>query len=273
MPEDLYALAPEDFTAARDAAVKQARADGDRPRAKELAGLRRPTLPGHLVNLLVRAEPDLVTQLLELGAALADAQRSGSGSGLRELGEQRRALVSAVTARALELGDRETTSAVRAEVEATLEAALADPAAAEAVRSGRLVRALSFAGFGGADLEGAVAPAPAAAPQTQTSSSDAAAVRRAERAAQEAGGRLDDAVRACEGAQRAEDAAVDALSEAADAETEAEQVLAAARAARLAAEEAARTTHGEAVRAAEAVTEAQDAAVAARAALDRLRRP
>lgn len=273
MPDDLYALAPEDFTAARDAAVKQARAGGDRALAKDLAALRRPTLPAHLVNLLVRAEPDLVVQLLELGGQLAEAQRAGSGAGLRELGEQRRGLVSAVTARAVDLGGREVTAAVRLEVEATLEAALADRAAADAVRSGRLVRALSYAGFGGADLEGAVAPPPAVEPRPGSSAADAGAVRRAERAAQEAAGRLDDAVRACEQAQREEDGAVDRLSQAADAETEAEQALADARTARRQAEDAARSAQEAAGAAADAVRAAQEAAEGARAALDRLRRP
>ena len=267
MPADLYALAPEDFTAARDAAVEQARAGGDRALAGELAALRRPTAPAHLVNLLVRAEPELVGQLLELGGQLAQAQRAGSGPGLRELGTQRRALVAAVTARALDLAGRDVTAAVRAEVEATLEAALADPAAADAVRTGRLVRALSFAGFGGADLAGAVA-----GPTRSPAGPDIGAVRAAERAQQQAAGRLDDAVRACERAQREEDDAVDRLSEAADAETEAEQALADARGVRGQAEDAVRAVHGTATAATEAVRAAQEVAEQARAALDRLRR-
>lgn len=263
---DLYALPPEDFTAARDALVRQARADGDRARAKELAALRRPTVPAHLVNLLVRAAPEVVAQLLELGAQLAQAQRDGSGSSLRTLGEQRRALVSAVTAEAV--GEREVTAAVRGEVEATLEAALADPAAGEAVRSGRLVRALSFAGFGGADLEGAVAPAP----PTAQDDDGGGAVRAAERAAQQAAGRLDDAVRALEQAHREEDEAVDRVSVAVDAETEAEQALADARAARTQAERASQEAQEAAAAQADVVREAQEAAEQARAALDRLRR-
>ncbi|MCW2776531.1 MAG: hypothetical protein JWN17_256, partial [Frankiales bacterium] len=190
MSPDLYALPPEEFTAARDAAVKQARSDGDRPRAKELAGLRRPTASAHLVNLLLRAEPDLVAQLLDLGAQLAQAQQAGSGQALRELGEQRRALVSAVTERAVDLAGRDVPTAVRAEVEATLEAALADPGAARAVQSGRLVRALSYAGFGSPDLEGAVAPDTADAAPAEALTRDSKAVAAAERAAQEAAGRL-----------------------------------------------------------------------------------
>ncbi len=257
---DLYALPPGEFTAARDAAVKQARADGDRPRAKELAALRRPTASAHLVNLLVRADPDLVTQLLDLGRQLAEAQEAGRGGDLRALAGQRRALVQAVTDRAVEGSDAPT--AVRTEVEATLDAALADPGAGEAVRSGRLVRALAYAGFGGTDLSGAVALEPAATVD----------VSAAERAAQEAAGRLDDAVRALEQAHRVEDDAVDRVTAAVDAETEAEQALADARQARRAAEQESLERQEATEVAAEAVRLAQDAAEQARSALDRLRR-
>jgi hypothetical protein len=172
---DLYALAPEDFTAARDELVKERRRAGDRAGAADLAALRRPSVSAHLVDLLVRAEPDLVAQLVELGGELAQAQRGRRGDALRALGDQRRALIAAVTARAVELGGRAVTPAVRAEVEATLEAALADPGAAQAVQSGRLVRSLAFSGFGGADLDGAVAPADVAGlPAAGTSSTPAA---------------------------------------------------------------------------------------------------
>ena len=58
--DDLYRLAPEDFTAARDAAAKQARADGDRDGAAALKALRRPTVSAWLLNALVRTAPELV---------------------------------------------------------------------------------------------------------------------------------------------------------------------------------------------------------------------
>ena len=163
---DLYALPPEEFTAARDAEVRAARKAGEREQAKALAALRRPTVSAHVVNALARAEPALLEQLLELGRQLAQAQAGGQGEALRSLGEQRRALVEAVADRAAAAADRALPPAVRAEVVATLEAALGDPASGAAVRTGRLVRPLSYAGFGGVDLEGAVAeaaggPAPA----------------------------------------------------------------------------------------------------------------
>ena len=154
---DLYALAPEDFTAARDAEVKAARQAGDRALAKALAALRRPTASAYAINALVRAEPGLVEQLVDFGRQLGEAQAGGQRDALRQLGEQRRQLVEAVADRAGAACGRALTAAVRAEVTATLEAALADPDSGEAVRSGRLVRALSYAGFGGVDLDGAVA--------------------------------------------------------------------------------------------------------------------
>jgi len=201
---DLYALPPEEFTAARDAAVQL---------DPTLKALRRPTVSAWLVNLLVRREPALVEQLLSLGVQLAQAQRSGAAGALRDLGAQRRALVEAVAGRSLELGARRATTATRAEVVGTLEAALADADSAAAVRSGRLVRPLSYAGFGEVDLAGAVAPAGRPTrrrPPTRqavATASGRAVVAAAERAAQEAAGTLDDAVRTAEQARQAADRA------------------------------------------------------------------
>lgn len=289
---DLYALPPERFTAARDAAVKQVRAGGDKAGAMALAALRRPSVPAHLVNLLVRAEPALVEQLLEIGAQLGRAQRDGRGEALRAVGDQRRALVTAVTGRAVALGDREVPVSVRAEVEATLEAALSDPAAGSAVRSGRLVRALTFAGFGGADLDGAVAPdlAPERSPDPAPTAPDSAAeaqahaeaerrarrrateVRAAERAAHDAAGRLDDAVRAYEQTHRRQERAARASDTAQAAVREAEQALAGAQEGLAAAVRAQDGIDEQAGRAQEVVRDAQQQAEDARAALDRLRR-
>ena len=192
-PADLYCLPPEDFTAARDAAAKEAKAGGDAEAAKALKALRKPSVAAWLMNGLVAREPALLEQLLDLGPALAQAQAAGEGDALRKFGAQRRALVGAVVDRAVDLAGRPVTTAVRDEVAATLEASLSDAASADAVRSGRLVRALSYAGFGGVDLDGAVAAPP---PPEQPESPDQGPA--AETAALEAAGALDDAVRACE---------------------------------------------------------------------------
>lgn len=278
--DELYRLPPEGFTAARDAAAKQAKADGDKEVAAALKALRKPTVSAHLVNLLAQREAELLEQLLALGPALAQAQAQGQGDALRTLGAQRRELVEAVTARAVGLVAREVTAAVREEVAGTLEAALADPSSAEAVRSGRLVRPLSYSGFGDVDLSGAVAPRPAAAEQKARRGRRpevAAQERRqrvaeAESAALEAAGALDDAVRACEQTERER---AHAHERAAQAHEEVEQ----RRAALVAAEQAARAAEAQAAqagkradRAVAAVRRAQTREEQARAALDQLRR-
>lgn len=279
--DQLYGLAPEEFTAARSAAAKR-----DRPNAKAIAALRKPTVSAWLVNGLVRGEPDLLNQLLDLGPALAKAQSAGQGDALRALGEQRRQLVNAVTARAFALAGRQRAGSALDEVASTLEAALADPASAEAVRSGRLVRALSYAGFGGVDLAGAVAGPVTTGPARVTDAPGKRAARApkekpdtrardiaaAEERALEAGGALDDAVGACESAQAALAGAEEDEATAAQAVLAADAALTRAREERTAAEEATRQATRQASKAEQAVHEAQAQAEKARAVLDRLRR-
>jgi hypothetical protein len=82
------------------------------------------------------------------------------GKQLRELTAQRRKLTSAVTARARELAaehDVRVTDPIAEQVEATLTAAMIDPEAARAVRSGLLVGTLEATGFGPVDAASAVA--------------------------------------------------------------------------------------------------------------------
>src|ERR671939_1045404 len=147
----LYGLLPEDFTAARDRAARQAKANGDRTTAAAISGLRRPSLAAWLVNALVRHRADEVEQLLALGDALRSAQLGLVGDQVRTLSRQRQQLIAAVgrQARALarELG-HPVSEDVGQEVEQTLGAAMADPAIAEAVRSGRLISPTSYAGLG-----------------------------------------------------------------------------------------------------------------------------
>jgi hypothetical protein len=278
----LYALAPEDFTAARDAEARRA---GSRQLRAQVMALRRPTVSAWVVDRLAREQPDLFRQLLDLGPAMAVAQREGQGQALRALGHQRRELVAAVTATAVDLAGRDLTPQVRTEVEQTLEAALADPAAADAVRSGRLVRPLSYAGFGDVDVTGAVAVTVAVPsegrkqPPREDDGGD-------EQRALDAAAALDDAVRACERAARRRDAAERREADAGDAADAAsaqvrrlEQELAAARerevatrAALAASQAEVQTAAREAAHTSRAVVAAQEAVEAARASLDRRRR-
>ena len=303
---ELYALPPEEFTTARDAAAKQAKAAGDPAAGKELKALRRPSAAAWLVNRLAAEQGALLEQLLALGPALAEAQSAGHADDLRALGRQRRQLVEAVAGTAVSAAGRPVAGPVRDEVVSTLEAALADPSSAEAVRSGRLVRALSYAGFGEVDLSGAVAAGattasvrptsvrPASSPATSSPATSSparpkggegparkaeeaaararAALAAAEGAAHEAAGRLDDAVRTAERAERAATVAAGALEQAGVQLRQAEETLARAVETQDTASGAADEAEAEAESAREAVRVAQDDAGAARAELDRLRR-
>lgn len=162
----LYALVPEEFTAARNARAADARA-GDPALAKRIAGLRRPSPAAWLVNRLAREHDDELGDLVGLGGELADAQTSGDGRALTSLVSERRRAVGELMRLAsavAEAADRSPSRAVLDEVERTLVAATVSAEAGAAVRSGRLVRALQAVGSE-VDLAGAVAGAvPAGAP-------------------------------------------------------------------------------------------------------------
>ncbi|RKN43608.1 hypothetical protein [Micromonospora endolithica] len=195
----LYRTPPDRFVAVRDAAVAEARQAGDQRAAREIARLRRPTVAAWLVNLLALERPELVADLVQLAEALRTAQRELSGPRMRELSAQRRAAVAALVAEVRRLA-RATEGAPSAgklplaEVEATLNAALADTDVAEQVRSGRLLRAVSHSGFGevprphlrlvtgGPDEDAPAAPEPRRPDRTALRAEQAERAARAERA-------------------------------------------------------------------------------------------
>ncbi|GAB3035536.1 hypothetical protein GCM10011376_18660 [Nocardioides flavus (ex Wang et al. 2016)] len=156
--DDLYALPLADFTPARDALVKEHK--GDKALATAIKALRKASVAAWVVNLLVRRDPDQVDQVLAVGQALRDAQENLDAAQLREFTKQRRQLTASVTTAARRLAREEgvrTTQSVADQVEATLTAAMLEPDAAKAVRSGLLVTSLSATGLGDLDLSGAVA--------------------------------------------------------------------------------------------------------------------
>jgi hypothetical protein len=159
--DELYGLPPSAFREARDERAGQARAAGDKDLADAISKLRRPTVSAWLVNRLAREAPGQVDELLELGESLREAQQALAGDRLRELSTRRRRLVTGLvqeTRRLAEQAGQTFGASAEREVQETLEAALADPAVAEAVRSGRLTTALSYAGLGASvDVDGAVA--------------------------------------------------------------------------------------------------------------------
>ena len=169
--DEIYAAPLAEFTSTRDARTHDARTSGDRVLAAEIKALRKPSATAWVVNQLVRHRSDEVQSLLDLGAQMRDAQEDLDRDTLRRLTDQRRKVVQALAKRAgtlaEDLGHRANSQTIT-EVEQTLQAAMTDPAAADAVRTGRLLRGLEVTGFEPVELAGAVAvdgspatPAPA----------------------------------------------------------------------------------------------------------------
>jgi hypothetical protein len=166
--DELYALRPQEFTAARDARAAEARRAGDRELADRIRALRRPTLSAWAGNLLVRREPERIRPLISLGEGLRDAHRTLDGEQLRELGRQQHLLVGALAREArrlaAEAGQPVGESAVH-EIEATLHAVLADPDAARQWAAGHLAKPLSApVGFTGLEAGADAGAEPAARP-------------------------------------------------------------------------------------------------------------
>ncbi|HST82047.1 MAG TPA: hypothetical protein VLL08_09970 [Kineosporiaceae bacterium] len=160
---ELYALTPAGFTARRTELVAQARQEGLKGLAKEISELRRPTVSAWLVNQLVRgaggAEQE-IEELEALGVDLRAAQAQLDGPRMKELTKSRQKLVAALLKRAETIADdddQKVSASTRRELEETLGAAIADEQASLAVTSGRLTRALVYAGFGEVDVTAATA--------------------------------------------------------------------------------------------------------------------
>ena len=146
---ELYGGLPADFTPERTAAEKAAKADGDKDLAAAVKNLKKPSVGAWAVNLLVRRETEQIDQVFTLAESLRAAADALDGAELRALTKQRRQLTSALSTRArqlaLEHGNR-LTQAVADQVEGTLNAAMLDAGAADAVRTGMLVTTLSATG-------------------------------------------------------------------------------------------------------------------------------
>jgi len=165
---DLYALAPEDFVVARDALVKELKADGAKEAAAEIAKLRRPSVGAHALNRVARDHPDLIEAALDAGIALREASEAaakGNAKGLRDSTAAERAAAQAVGKAAKpHLGSRG--DALVPALLATLRAGALDGEVADQLRTGTLTNEHEQAGFGfGLDAGvGVVAPRRATKP-------------------------------------------------------------------------------------------------------------
>jgi hypothetical protein len=190
--DELYGLPAADFTAARNAAAKTAKGEGDRDLAARITALPKPSTAAWVVNQLVRRHPDDVDALLELGADMRAAERARDADRIRSLSRERNLRVPALTRQARAVADdtgQAVSDAVETEIENTLTAALATEEFGAAVRSGRLTRALVWAGFGEMPELGTLVAVPSRPAAAQKTTAKGAAEDTAERerlAAQEA---------------------------------------------------------------------------------------
>ena len=158
---DLYRTAPAEFTAARDVMAAEARQAGDSELASSLKKLRKPSVGAWLANLLVLEQASDVKRLIELGAQLRAPERKLEGAQIRRVSKEKGEVVSQLMrdaqSKASEAGQSVSATAAQ-ELEATLEAAFADPQAAQTLLGGCLTSGLHYSGLGFGELAASGSP-------------------------------------------------------------------------------------------------------------------
>ena len=143
----LFGVAPEAFMALRTELVAAAKKRGDKEAATRIGAARRPTVAAWVVNLLVRAEDTARPRLAELSERLRAAHAAMDGDRIRESSAAQRKLVDELVRAGFAAAELpQPSAALRDDVVATLQAAIADPEVAE--RLGRLSKAVRWSGFG-----------------------------------------------------------------------------------------------------------------------------
>jgi hypothetical protein len=154
---ELLLVAPGDFVAERTARQRAVRKD-DRTLAAAIGKLRKPAPAAWVVDLL--AHDGALDDAVDLGPALRKAQADADPAVIRTLRQQRSEVIEALAQAGADLASdagHPATPAVLDQVRATIEAAMANPHAGAAVRSGLLVAPLESVGFDAVDLDGVLA--------------------------------------------------------------------------------------------------------------------
>jgi hypothetical protein len=223
--DDLYALDPSEFVAARNELVRRLKADDRRDDAATVARLRRPTPSAWALNVVARQEPELVQRALAVGSELRAATEAAVGGDAeafrKTIADDQTASGAVVDAAQRVLGDRGPALATK--ISGTLRAAILDDDVADELRRGVLDTEHEGSGFGFGE---GIAAAPTSRARTKAASA-AQPSRQDERAAKrKRRGELKEKVRVLR-------------EQAADAEREAKQQERAANTARRAADKAA----------------------------------
>ncbi len=137
--DELYAGDPAVFVSVRNQRAKEAKVAGDAALAERIRALRKPTLAATILNR--RAGSPELEELARLGEDLRRAHSALAGADLRKLTRQRQDLVNRILR-----GERAMSEPVAREVEATLEAVVADPEVAALALAGRLSSGADRAG-------------------------------------------------------------------------------------------------------------------------------
>ena len=153
----LYSLPLDEFVAARNALVKQAKSEGAAQEASRIQALGKPTVAAWLVNQVARAHLAEMDELVALGERMREAAAGHDGRRLRALTSERSTLINKLMKHARTLA-RESGQRLSDEtaqmIGDTLHAAMADPRAADAVRAGCLTRTLQHFGYGSVEGDG-----------------------------------------------------------------------------------------------------------------------
>lgn len=158
--DQLYAVAPEQFTARRTELAAAAKKRGDTAAAKQIGAARKPTVSASVVNRLIHSDHAAIARIADVGERLRAAHTEMDGEQIRQLSAEQRKLVATLTRAAFAAADiADPSAALRDDVTDTLQAAIADPDVT--ARLGRLVRAEQWSGFGGFGDSAAVLSRPA----------------------------------------------------------------------------------------------------------------
>ena len=171
----LYGLPRDEFTSARNALVRDLRKAGRKDDAEEVRALKKPSVSAWAVNQLARKHPQEVAELVKAGDALRKAQRDvlagKKGADVRAESRAQHELADELVATARELledsGERASPS-VAQRISGTLRAASTDPAAAKALRKGRLTDDVESVGLRAPPARRSTAEGPPFAPEARS---------------------------------------------------------------------------------------------------------
>ena len=146
--EELYGLAPSEFTAARNARAKKLKAD-DPALADAVSKLPKPSVAAAALNELVREDPSEIRALVQSGKRLRQAQEAAvsgkKGADLNEAIQEHRTALDRVQR---DLRRRKLSAATIEKATQTLRVASIDPELWPLLERGILHEDLTASGFG-----------------------------------------------------------------------------------------------------------------------------